>query len=347
MYSDPMADMLTRIRNASRAEHEKVDIPSSKLKIRVAEVLKDEGFIRNFRVAPVMNEDAFVNAIPLQDYRYDFSFSNIEMQNINLPQLFEANIIADTMLIGPASFKVYCDVGIPSDRQKRKERYPLHVIEVIPVPVRIGKIMLSDSFVEYKERSSITRKSGKVQFYSVNASIRNVTNDKNVIAVNNVMTANISARFLNRTPLKTNWRFYLLHPKGRFDVNGSLAAMEGAILNPLTLPMGPARINKGKLNSLEFNLQGNDNGMDGSLKMLYDDFNITMLEKDRGAKELDRKSFTSIMANLLIINSNPRKHGDVRVAQVHVDRNTNQSIFYLSWKTLFTGIEETVGIRNR
>lgn len=50
MLSDPIADFLTRIRNASRAEHEKVDIPSSKLKLRMAEILKDEGFIKNFRV---------------------------------------------------------------------------------------------------------------------------------------------------------------------------------------------------------------------------------------------------------------------------------------------------------
>ncbi len=48
--TDPIADMLTRIRNASRAEHEKVDIPASRLKVRVAEILKDEGFIKNFRV---------------------------------------------------------------------------------------------------------------------------------------------------------------------------------------------------------------------------------------------------------------------------------------------------------
>jgi small subunit ribosomal protein S8 len=50
MVSDPVGDLLTRIRNASRAEHEKVDIPSSKLKVRVAEILKEEGFVKNFRV---------------------------------------------------------------------------------------------------------------------------------------------------------------------------------------------------------------------------------------------------------------------------------------------------------
>jgi small subunit ribosomal protein S8 len=50
MRSDPIADLLTRIRNASNAEHEKVDIPASKLKVRIAELLKEEGFIKNFRV---------------------------------------------------------------------------------------------------------------------------------------------------------------------------------------------------------------------------------------------------------------------------------------------------------
>ncbi len=50
MMSDPIADLLTRIRNASRAEHEKVDIPSSKLKVKITELLKDEGFIKNYRL---------------------------------------------------------------------------------------------------------------------------------------------------------------------------------------------------------------------------------------------------------------------------------------------------------
>ncbi len=48
--TDPLADMLTRIRNGSKANFEKVDIPSSRLKREVAKVLKEEGFIKNFKV---------------------------------------------------------------------------------------------------------------------------------------------------------------------------------------------------------------------------------------------------------------------------------------------------------
>lgn len=48
--TDPIADMLTRIRNALTARHEIVEIPSSKLKLSIAQLLKDEGFIRDFHL---------------------------------------------------------------------------------------------------------------------------------------------------------------------------------------------------------------------------------------------------------------------------------------------------------
>jgi small subunit ribosomal protein S8 len=53
--TDPLADMFTRIRNGSKAKFEKVDIPFSKLKREVAKILKEEGFIKNFKV--VTDED--------------------------------------------------------------------------------------------------------------------------------------------------------------------------------------------------------------------------------------------------------------------------------------------------
>ena len=47
--SDSVADMLTRIRNAAKAKFSSVDVPGSKLKIELARILKDEGFIKNFK----------------------------------------------------------------------------------------------------------------------------------------------------------------------------------------------------------------------------------------------------------------------------------------------------------
>jgi len=50
MMTDPIADMLTRIRNANMAKLEKVDVPASKLKIEVTKILKEKGFIKSFKV---------------------------------------------------------------------------------------------------------------------------------------------------------------------------------------------------------------------------------------------------------------------------------------------------------
>jgi small subunit ribosomal protein S8 len=50
MTTDPIADLLTRIRNAAKAKHPRVDLPSSKLKLEVARILKEEGYVTNYKV---------------------------------------------------------------------------------------------------------------------------------------------------------------------------------------------------------------------------------------------------------------------------------------------------------
>ena len=47
--SDPIADMLTKVRNAAMARHEKVDVPTSKMKLEIVKILKTEGYIKNFK----------------------------------------------------------------------------------------------------------------------------------------------------------------------------------------------------------------------------------------------------------------------------------------------------------
>jgi small subunit ribosomal protein S8 len=49
--TDPIADMLTRIRNGIHARHQRADMPASKLKIEIARILKEEGYVSNFKVA--------------------------------------------------------------------------------------------------------------------------------------------------------------------------------------------------------------------------------------------------------------------------------------------------------
>jgi small subunit ribosomal protein S8 len=58
MQTDPIADMLTRIRNANRALHERAEMPSSRLKAEIARLLKEEGYIRDYRIVSAEEHNA-------------------------------------------------------------------------------------------------------------------------------------------------------------------------------------------------------------------------------------------------------------------------------------------------
>jgi small subunit ribosomal protein S8 len=69
MMTDPLADMLTRIRNANRIERPAVDMPATKLKAAVAQVLKDEGFILEYQVGMVsVDPSGTASFEPTQDF---------------------------------------------------------------------------------------------------------------------------------------------------------------------------------------------------------------------------------------------------------------------------------------
>ena len=60
MMTDPIADMLSRIRNANKAMHESTRMPTSKLKVEIARILKEEGYIKDFRVESGESFDTLV-----------------------------------------------------------------------------------------------------------------------------------------------------------------------------------------------------------------------------------------------------------------------------------------------
>jgi small subunit ribosomal protein S8 len=120
MYSDPIADFLTRIRNASRAEHEKVDIPSSKLKLRMAEILKDEGFIKNFRVI----EDNKQGTLRVY-LKYGTGNEKIISGIVRVPRpgrrIYVTKDRIPTILGGMGVAILSTSAGVMTDRQVRKQ----------------------------------------------------------------------------------------------------------------------------------------------------------------------------------------------------------------------------------
>lgn len=81
MMTDPIADMLARIRNASLARHERTEIPLSKLKVRIAEILRDEGYIAGFTV----DEGARTIAVQLKYHGRDRRSAIAGLRRVSRP----------------------------------------------------------------------------------------------------------------------------------------------------------------------------------------------------------------------------------------------------------------------
>jgi small subunit ribosomal protein S8 len=119
--TDPIGDMLTRIRNASSARHEKCLVPKSRLKIRIAEVLKEEGFIKDF----VVHQDGVQGAITiLLKYSGEREPAISDIKRVSKPGLrrYVANDSIPRVLNGMGIAIISTSKGVLVDREARKQK---------------------------------------------------------------------------------------------------------------------------------------------------------------------------------------------------------------------------------
>jgi len=120
-FTDPIGDMLTRIRNASSARHEKVLVPRSRLKIRIAEVLRDEGFIKDF----VVHQDGVQGAITIVlKYSADREPAISDIKRVSKPGLrrYVPTDSIPRVLNGMGIAILSTSKGVMADREARKQK---------------------------------------------------------------------------------------------------------------------------------------------------------------------------------------------------------------------------------
>jgi len=120
MNTDPIADMLTRIRNAGMADHASVEMPSSKLKVELAKVLKAEGYIAEFSVKDV---DKFKILSVILKYKNDGKPIISKLKRASKPglRLYMKSKNIPKILGGLGIAIVSTSKGLLTDRKARKE----------------------------------------------------------------------------------------------------------------------------------------------------------------------------------------------------------------------------------
>jgi small subunit ribosomal protein S8 len=121
MLTDPIADMLTRIRNANTAMHDEVPMPSSKQKIALAKILQSEGYIAGFTVAPSMKGPGEVLTVQMK-YSHERARTISGIKRVSTPGLrvYRKATAVPRVLGGLGVAVLSTSVGLMSDREARK-----------------------------------------------------------------------------------------------------------------------------------------------------------------------------------------------------------------------------------
>ena len=129
--NDPIADMLTRIRNADTAKHDTVDVPSSKMKLAIAQILLDEGYIKKFD----MIEDGNFKTIHITlEYGADKNEKIISgIKRISKPGLrvYAGKEDLPRVLGGLGTAIISTNKGVLTDKEARKENVGGEVLAFI------------------------------------------------------------------------------------------------------------------------------------------------------------------------------------------------------------------------
>lgn len=126
--TDPIADMLTRIRNANTASKVSVEIPASNIKMRMAEILKDEGFIKDFRVVKGDNPQGVIKIIMKYGPEEEKVINGLKRISKPGLRVYAKKDELPRVLGGLGIAIISTSVGIMSDKQARREKVGGEVI---------------------------------------------------------------------------------------------------------------------------------------------------------------------------------------------------------------------------
>jgi small subunit ribosomal protein S8 len=118
--TDPIADMLTRIRNGAQASHPTVDVPSSKLKVALAKVLKEEGYIADYEVKKAGKFDVITITLKYDSNNKPVITKLVRVSKPGLKTYSKAKNL-EKVLGGLGIAVVSTSKGLMTDRKARKE----------------------------------------------------------------------------------------------------------------------------------------------------------------------------------------------------------------------------------
>ncbi|MDQ3279354.1 MAG: hypothetical protein M3Q06_13580, partial [Bacteroidota bacterium] len=297
--------------------------------------------LKNLSFKPTLSREAFASKHKVAKEMYTLLLPQLTITGADWwSALNEEEVMASAIETNGGSLAIYLNREKPP--ANKMGNFPSQLLQKLPVKLAVNKAAIRNLDLQYEEYNPLSKQNGTLYFDNASIHITNMHNGTG----NGPMEMKGTAQFMHSIPIEASFRFDMARAKsGAFTA--SLRAdkdFDGSLLNSFTVPLGMMKVEKGSLQKLQVDMQGDETGAKGEVEVLYQDLKLAMLEKDKGEAALDKKSVTSLFANLFVLKkSNPKKDEAPRKEPAQFKRDPTGGFFMLVWKTALTGILKTIG----
>lgn len=272
--------------------------------------------------------------------RITLTVEKLLLENADFERLNSGELIAEKFTIQHADLDVFHAKMMPPG-PKSDKIYPHIAFKNLPFPITIDTIAIYQSDISYTEHLSEVSRPGTVSFLNTDATFTNVTNDSTVISREHTIMLDVTSEVMGDATLDAHFEFPM-HLNGSHMARGTLQSMQAEKLNPILEPVGLVRASRGTLHSLQFLMDLDDDKATGWVQLVYSDLRIQVLNSDN-VNDGGRNRLKTFLANMLKIKRNNNKE-PFRRGEVNFERDEQKSIFSYWWKSLSTGLKDSVGI---
>lgn len=288
--------------------------------------------IDNFKLIPLHSRTAFVKMLPKEKDQFAVTANKI---NITKPDWGFVNDIfyfhTPDIVFNNVNTNIYRS-KVPQDDPTIKKLYS-QMLREIKFDLKIDRLRLKNSLLEYEEQASWQRPPGKISFSRFYATVTNIYSPVHKGKLPNTVI-NVQCLFMKTAPLKVKWWFNSLNKSDAFTITGHLQDIASSRLNQLTKPLMNITTT-GILKDIKFTINGNREKATGHFAINYDGLKVEVF-KDDGKK---KNKLVTALGNLIVKNDSS---GELKETDFEVTRRKDRSVFNLMSLCMQEGLKKTV-----
>ncbi|MEA3479671.1 MAG: hypothetical protein U9R60_15915 [Bacteroidota bacterium] len=296
--------------------------------------------IDSLQLIPLYEKYKFAREVGKQTDRFTFGMDSLNIYGVNFDSLL---MIQEPILrlieVNGLHASIFRDKHRPFDFSNYP-KLPHEALRTMDKDITVEEVRINNGYVEYIEHEAGAENPGKVFFEEINGSILNITSDSLRILEHPAMEINATMMLFGKGKLEAYIQMPLNDPKDNFTFKGHLTEMQMKEVNHFLSPSAMVDVNSGQIDDLSFTASANRYVGKGSMNFLYNSLTIDVLKEKDG--KIKRRWFISTIATSFVKNENPSPNKPVRVAPMYFDRDMNKGIINFLWKTIFSGIKETL-----